>query len=164
MSVPPMRMDPVMRTPSMRSFIRLRQRSNVLLPHPDGPMYAVMRCLGTAIETSLSACLAPYQKLTPSISTMGVSITGSAPGRAGSALAGRDSAMTTLLHRRRRVRPAEPVPQADGEHIQAHDDQQQQEGRREHHGPGRVHVRRLESDVVDVKAEVHELAIQVEKR
>jgi hypothetical protein len=28
--------------PAMRSFIRLRQRRNVLFPHPDGPMNAVI--------------------------------------------------------------------------------------------------------------------------
>ena len=30
------------RKPRTRSFIRLRQRSTVLLPHPEGPMKAVM--------------------------------------------------------------------------------------------------------------------------
>jgi hypothetical protein len=37
-STPPTRMLPSMRTPSTRSFIRLRQRSSVDLPQPDGPM------------------------------------------------------------------------------------------------------------------------------
>ena len=38
MSVPPMRMLPVILTPSMRSFMRFRQRSKVDFPQPDGPM------------------------------------------------------------------------------------------------------------------------------
>ena len=33
--------SPSMRTPSIRSFMRLRQRSSVDLPQPDGPMKAV---------------------------------------------------------------------------------------------------------------------------
>jgi hypothetical protein len=31
-----------MRAPGIRSFIRLKQRSNVLLPQPDGPIKAVI--------------------------------------------------------------------------------------------------------------------------
>jgi len=58
-SVPPIRMTPLIRTPSMRSFIRSRHRSSVDLPQPDGPMYAVTRYLGTDIETCLSAILSP---------------------------------------------------------------------------------------------------------
>jgi hypothetical protein len=38
MSVPPIRMFPAILTPSMRSFIRLRQRSSVDFPQPEGPM------------------------------------------------------------------------------------------------------------------------------
>ena len=38
MSVPPIRMAPVVRTPSTRSFMRFRQRRSVVFPHPDGPM------------------------------------------------------------------------------------------------------------------------------
>ena len=30
------------RAPGMRSFMRLKQRSSVLLPHPEGPMTAVI--------------------------------------------------------------------------------------------------------------------------
>ena len=35
---------PSTRAPSMRSFIRLKQRSTVVLPQPDGPMNAVISC------------------------------------------------------------------------------------------------------------------------
>jgi hypothetical protein len=43
----------------MRSFMRLKQRSSVDLPQPDGPMKAVTCLRGIFIETSNSACLAP---------------------------------------------------------------------------------------------------------
>jgi hypothetical protein len=38
-------------------------------------MYAVIRCFDTAMEMSLSAILSPYHRETPSISTIGASIT-----------------------------------------------------------------------------------------
>ena len=61
MSVPPIRILPAIRTPSTRSFIRFKHRRRVDLPQPDGPIYAVIRCLGMDIEMSLRASLAPYQ-------------------------------------------------------------------------------------------------------
>jgi len=42
MSCPWYMIDPVTRAPGMRSFIRLKQRSTVLLPQPDGPIIAVI--------------------------------------------------------------------------------------------------------------------------
>ena len=81
MSVPPIRMSPVIVTPSTRSFIRFRQRSSVDLPQPEGPMYAVIRCLATDIDTSLSASLAPYQRERCSISTIGISMIDAASAR-----------------------------------------------------------------------------------
>ena len=41
---------------------------------------------------------------------------------------------------------------------------QQQQRRHVHHGLRRLHVGRLEADVVDVEAQVHELALEVEER
>jgi hypothetical protein len=42
MSTPEILMEPApMRVPSIRSFMRLRQRRRVDLPQPDGPMNAV---------------------------------------------------------------------------------------------------------------------------
>ena len=35
---------PSTRADSMRSFMRLKQRSTVVLPQPDGPMKAVISC------------------------------------------------------------------------------------------------------------------------
>ncbi len=52
----PSRMPPSMRTPSTRSFMRLKQRSNVDLPQPLGPMKAVTRLRGIRMLICLSAC------------------------------------------------------------------------------------------------------------
>ena len=43
-----------MRAPMIRSFIRLKQRSSVLLPHPEGPIKAVILLRGISIVISLS--------------------------------------------------------------------------------------------------------------
>src|SRR3990167_720852 len=43
--------------------MRLKQRSKVLLPQPEGPMMAVTRRSRISIETSCSAWNFPYQKL-----------------------------------------------------------------------------------------------------
>ena len=42
--------------------MRLKQRKNVLLPHPDGPISAVTRRSAIVRFRSLSACFLPYQK------------------------------------------------------------------------------------------------------
>ena len=44
-----------MRALSTRSFIRLKERSSVLLPQPDGPMRAVIRLRGTLSDTLRTA-------------------------------------------------------------------------------------------------------------
>src|SRR5688572_16768952 len=49
----------------MRSFIRLRQRRKVDLPHPDGPMKAVTCRSGMSRSMPFRACLSPYQALRP---------------------------------------------------------------------------------------------------
>ena len=46
-STPWNRIVPSTRADSMRSFMRLKQRSSVVLPQPDGPMKAVISCLAT---------------------------------------------------------------------------------------------------------------------
>src|SRR3990172_1393153 len=129
MWVPPIRTVPVTRTPSTRSFMRLRQRSSVDLPQPDGPMYAVTRCYGTDMDTSRSACLAPYQSDRCSISTIGASMIpeASAWGLRLPATLTVSAMSPPLLDRRRRVRAAEPVAQADRDQVQEDHDQQQQE-------------------------------------
>ena len=51
--------QPVTRAMEIVSFIRLRQRRNVDLPHPDGPMKAVTERSGMSIVTCFSACFWP---------------------------------------------------------------------------------------------------------
>src|SRR6516165_5849186 len=51
---------PRTRVPSIRSFIRLRTRRKVDLPHPDGPMNAVTDREGIDSVMSKSAWTAPY--------------------------------------------------------------------------------------------------------
>src|ERR1700686_49494 len=66
----------------IRSLIRLRLRSNVDLPHPEGPMIAGISPRGAEIETSRSARNAPQRALTFRVRTAGFS-TCATPGRAG---------------------------------------------------------------------------------
>ena len=49
------RTSPSTRAPGTRSFIRFSVRSTVVLPHPDGPMNAVISFLCIASETSVTA-------------------------------------------------------------------------------------------------------------
>src|SRR5262245_356409 len=49
----------------MTSCMRLRQRTSVDLPQPDGPITAVMDCGGMCSETSRMACRLPYQAERP---------------------------------------------------------------------------------------------------
>jgi hypothetical protein len=71
MSWPSIVSRPATRVPSIKSFIRFRQRSNVLLPQPLGPMSAVLRRAAMATLTSNSACLPLYQKFSPVIWMIG---------------------------------------------------------------------------------------------
>ena len=50
---------PVTDAVGIRSFIRLKLRSRVLLPQPEGPMMAVIFRLGTSRVTLLTAGLPP---------------------------------------------------------------------------------------------------------
>ena len=60
-SSPSNRISPSIRAPGIRSFIRLKQRSSVLLPQPEGPIRAVIWFRGMSIVMSLSASDVPYQ-------------------------------------------------------------------------------------------------------
>ena len=55
MSWPPMVILPVMLTLSIRSFMRLKHRSKVDFPHPDGPMKAVTSFSSILTEIPFSA-------------------------------------------------------------------------------------------------------------
>src|SRR5574341_589796 len=59
---------------------------------------------------------------------------------------------------------AELVAHEDRGQVQKNDDDQQEDGGRVHHRLGRFDVGALEADVVDVKAQVHELAVEVGER
>ncbi len=61
MSSPSNRRVPSIRAPGIRSFIRLKQRSSVLLPQPEGPISAVIWLRGISIAMSFSASDVPYQ-------------------------------------------------------------------------------------------------------
>src|SRR5580765_1878549 len=123
------------------------------------------------MDTSLSASLVPYHSDRRSISTMGDSKTGAA---CDSALRARPISMLATIDQllsyrlagsdgRRRVHAPQAIAQGDGKQVQHHDDQQQEQRGREDHGPGGIHVGRLEADVEDVKAEMHEFPLQVQK-
>ena len=49
------RISPSVRTPGIMSFMRLNERSSVLLPQPEGPMIAVTLVFGISSETLVSA-------------------------------------------------------------------------------------------------------------
>src|SRR5437899_10812792 len=69
---PSSRKSPVWRECGISSFNRFTERRKVLLPQPDGPISAVTARRGTAIVTSNSAWVAPYQKLYARTSRIGV--------------------------------------------------------------------------------------------
>src|ERR1700704_3577146 len=72
--VPSSRMSPSCRAPGVRSWRRLMERRNVVFPHPEGPIRAVMALGGMAHETSYRACVGPYQKLYARDSSTGVGL------------------------------------------------------------------------------------------
>jgi hypothetical protein len=51
--------EPSTRALGTVSCIRLKHRSRVDLPHPDGPMMAVTAFCGIEIDTSLTAAVSP---------------------------------------------------------------------------------------------------------
>src|SRR6266581_8603575 len=61
MSKPSTSTVPVTRASGTSSCMRLRQRTKVDLPHPEGPIIAVTVCGSTERLISKSACLRPYQ-------------------------------------------------------------------------------------------------------
>src|SRR6266704_4572118 len=67
-SAPSSSTQPVTQPPSDSSCMRLRQRRNVLLPHPDGPITAVTVCVGKGIETSFTTARRPYSAVRRSAS------------------------------------------------------------------------------------------------
>ena len=62
---PSNRTSPSIRAPVIRSFMRLKQRSSVLLPQPDGPIKAVILLRGMSIGDVLERQAEPYQTERP---------------------------------------------------------------------------------------------------
>src|SRR4029077_21201661 len=60
---------PVIQPPSDSSCMRFRQRRNVVLPHPDGPISAVTVCVGKRIDTSLTAAKRTYNAVSRTVSS-----------------------------------------------------------------------------------------------
>src|SRR6516162_9633609 len=54
---------------------------------------------------------------------------------------------------------AQPCPQPHGRQIQKRNQKNQNQRRREHHGFGRFAVLALKTDVINVKAKMHEAAL-----
>ena len=80
--------------------MRLKQRSSVLLPQPDGPISAVILLRGMSIVMSLSASAAPYQTESPRVaSTMGCSAPGRRSGRSKAMEPDRPESRVTLMSR-----------------------------------------------------------------
>src|SRR2546423_6122781 len=61
--------DPVTQPPSDSSGIRFRQRRNVLLPQPDGPITAVTVCAGNRMDTSFTTARRPYRAVSRTASS-----------------------------------------------------------------------------------------------
>src|SRR5688500_3305401 len=80
---------PATRDPGTVSCIRLRHRSSVDFPHPDGPMIAVTSPARKASDTSRTAREAPKYALTPYAASRG---SPGAPGAGSVTAAGRAGA------------------------------------------------------------------------
>src|SRR5438034_2206193 len=69
MSSPSSSTLPVIQPPSESSCIRFRQRRNVVLPHPDGPINAVTVCRGNMSDTSFTTARRPYSAVSRAVSS-----------------------------------------------------------------------------------------------
>src|SRR3989449_11561169 len=69
MSSPSSSTRPVIQPPSESSCMRFRQRKNVVLPHPDGPISAVTVWVGNRIDTSLTTARRPYSAVSRTVSS-----------------------------------------------------------------------------------------------
>src|SRR5205809_699708 len=113
MSAPSSSTRPVTQPPSDSSCIRLRQRRNVLFPHPDGPITAVTLCLGNMIETSLTTARRPYSAVSRTVSSWSRASAGGAmalPDRP----AGGDCEEQDQSHEHQRGGPRDAVPLVEG--------------------------------------------------
>src|SRR6476659_3634691 len=100
---------PSTRASGMVSCIRLRQRSSVDLPHPDGPMIAVTSLAGNDSETSRTACVEPKYAFNARVSIAGAVVSCAAGAEATRATASVIRAAVARAH-------GEPGQDADHEH------------------------------------------------
>src|SRR5438132_600539 len=109
MSAPSSSTRPVTHPPTDSSCIRLRHRSRVLLPHPDGPMMAVTVWAGNRIDTSVSTARGPNSAVSRAASTGGRASAGGAMTLRYRA-AGGEGEHEHERHQHERGRPGEAVP------------------------------------------------------
>src|SRR5437879_388363 len=109
-SAPSSSTAPVTQPPSDSSCMRLRQRRNVLLPHPDGPITAVTVCVGNGIETSFTTARRPYSAVSRAVSSCRRASAGGGMALAnGPARAEREHEYEPHEHEGRRPREAVPL-------------------------------------------------------
>src|SRR2546422_8394368 len=97
---------PVIQPPSDSSCMRLRQRRNVVLPHPDGPISAVTVWVGNKIDTSLTTARRPYSAVSRAVSSCSRASAGGAMTRS-QGPAGGDSEDQDETHQHQRSGPGE---------------------------------------------------------
>src|SRR6266576_1035220 len=115
MSSPSSRTVPVTQPPSESSCMRLRQRRNVLLPHPDGPITAVTVRLGNMTDTSCTTARRPNRAVRRTASSwQRASAGGGGATTFPDGPAGREGEEQHERHEHQRRRPGEPVPLLEG--------------------------------------------------
>src|SRR3989442_14808610 len=100
---------PVIQPPSDSSCMRLRQRRNVVLPHPDGPISAVTVWVGNKIDTSLTTARRPYSAVSRAVSSCSRASAGGAMTRS-QGPAGGDAENQDQPHEHQGRCPRHPVP------------------------------------------------------
>src|SRR5439155_15450955 len=112
-SAPSSRTEPVTQPPSDSSCMRLRQRRNVLLPHPDGPITAVTVCAGNRIDTSFTTARRPYRAVSRTASSWSRASTGRAMSLPDGCARGQGQEQHQA-HQDERRRPRQAVPFVEG--------------------------------------------------
>src|SRR5258708_7431533 len=183
MLAPSKRISPSTRTLSTRSLSRLKQRSKVDFPQPDGPMNAVTRFSSMPSETRLRARVGPYQSDSASTSKTvrgGTGATASARWSTGTGLppgaparsSGGTTFMTSIYSYFPRcfgigsygaggVAAAQAVAHDGCDEVHGHADQHEQQRGGGHQRLGRLDGGGLGADVGGGGARVPELAGQV---
>src|SRR6266550_3531265 len=101
--------SPVVLAPGINSCIRFRQRSMVLLPHPDGPMIAVTVFAGNSSDTSRTARCCPNSAVSFTVSSRSRVLADAAIALPRDPASGeRDDQYES--HQHERGRPRDPMP------------------------------------------------------